>query len=83
VTLAYWTGQLANGADRAAVAQGFATSVERETQRVSADYFADLGRAPDITGQAYWVNGFENGMHNEDVIAGFLSSNEYYDEHSS
>ena len=81
--LTYWTGQLAHGADRAAVAQGFASSVERETQRVSDDYFADLGRAADAAGQAYWVNAFEHGMHNEDVIAGFLASDEYYQSHSS
>jgi hypothetical protein len=81
--LAYWTGQLGRGADRAAVALGFAASPEREAQRVSDDYFANLGRAPDAAGLAYWVNAFENGMHNEDVIAGFLASDEYYLAHSS
>ena len=81
--LAFWTKQLSQGADRAAVVQGFAASPEREGQRVSDDYFADLGRAADPAGQAYWVNAFENGMHNEDVIAGFLASPEYYLAHSS
>jgi len=81
--VAYWTGQLAQGADRAAVAHGFAASPEREAQRVGDDYFADLGRAADTAGQAYWVNAFEHGMHNEDVIAGFLASDEYYLAHSS
>jgi hypothetical protein len=81
--LAYWTGQLSQGASRAAVAQGFASSVERETQRINDDYFTDLGRAADAAGQSYWVNAFENGKHNEDVIAGFLASREYYQAHSS
>lgn len=81
--LSHWTGQLAHGADRASVALGFAASGERETQRVSDDYFADLGRVPDAAGQAYWVNAFENGMRNEDVIAGFLTSHEYHQAHST
>jgi len=81
--VAFWTGQLAQGANRAAVAQGFAASVEREAQRVQDDYFADLGRTADAAGQAYWVNTFEHGMHNEDVIAGFLASDEYELAHSS
>jgi hypothetical protein len=81
--LAYWTGQLAQGASRAAVAQGFAGSTEREAQLINDDYFTDLGRAADPAGQAYWVNGFENGLRNEDIIAGFLASEEYYQSHSS
>ncbi|HEV3339153.1 MAG TPA: SBBP repeat-containing protein, partial [Pirellulales bacterium] len=81
--LASWTGQLSQGANRSAVAQGFAASVERETQRINDDYFTDLGRPADPAGQAHWVNAFEHGLRNEDVIAGFLASPEYYQAHSS
>jgi hypothetical protein len=81
--LAYWTEQLARGASRAAVAQGFAVSPEREEQLLNDDYFTDLGRAADPAGQAYWVNAFENGLRNEDIIARFLASEEYYQAHSS
>jgi hypothetical protein len=81
--LSYWIGQLAQGANRAAVAHGFAASAEREGQRVSDDYFNDLGRAADAAGQAYWVNAFEHGLRNEDVVAGFLASDEYYAAHSA
>jgi hypothetical protein len=83
VGLAYWTAQLAHGADRAAVALGFAASLERESQRVEDDYFAYLGRAADAAGLSHWVNAFEHGIHNEDVVAGFLASDEYYQSHSS
>lgn len=80
--LAYWTGQLAQGANRAAVAQAFAAGVERESQRVSDDYFSDLGRTADAAGLAYWVNAFEHGLRNEDLVAGLLASDEYYQGHS-
>lgn len=81
--LAYWTGQLAQGASRATVAQGFAASPEREGQLINDDYFTDLGRAADSAGQTYWLNAFQNGLRNEDIIAGFLASDEYYRAHSS
>jgi hypothetical protein len=81
--LAFWTSQLAHGANRADVALGFAVSLERENQRVEDDYFNDLGRTADDVGLAFWVNAFEHGTRNEDVIAGLLASDEYYQAHSS
>ena len=77
--LAYWTVVLQRGGSPYTVAIGFAASTERERQRIAADYEIYLGRALDPTGQAYWVNQFLNGAHNEDVVAGFLGSPEYYD----
>jgi hypothetical protein len=80
----YWVNQLAQGASKSAVAYGFAGSVERETQRVTDDYFGYLGRAPDAAGLNYWVNQFTSGAQtNEDLITGFLSAWEYYQEHST
>lgn len=55
---------------------------EYEQALVSDDYFNDLGRTVDAAGQAYWVNAFEHGLRNEDVVAGLLASDEYYKAHS-
>ncbi len=76
---AYWVAQ-AQTEGRYAVALGFATSQEREEQHVTADYEKYLGRMPDPAGLTYWTNQFINfGQTNEDLITGFLSSDEYYD----
>jgi hypothetical protein len=42
-----------------------------------------MGRAADAAGQAYWMSAFEHGTRNEDVVAGFLASDEYYHAHTS
>jgi hypothetical protein len=60
------------------VAYGFAASAEREGARIAGDYQIYLGRPLDAAGQAYWVGQFLNGARNEDVVAGFLNSLEYY-----
>jgi hypothetical protein len=80
---AFWLAQLAAGETRAQVAFGFTSSVEREQQRVTADYQTFLGRAPDAAGLDFWVTQFAEGhLTNEDVIAGFLASDEYFAKHS-
>jgi hypothetical protein len=78
----YWVAQLAAGAQRGAVAYGFAASLERESTRVQDDYFHYLGRAADQGGLNAWVNAFAHGSTNEDLIAGFLSSSEFYRNNS-
>ncbi|HEV3343589.1 MAG TPA: DUF4214 domain-containing protein, partial [Pirellulales bacterium] len=80
---AFWLTQLAAGESRAQVAFGFTSSVEREQQRVTADYQTFLGRQPDPAGLNFWVSQFAAGrLTNEDVVAGFLASDEYFNEHS-
>jgi hypothetical protein len=77
--LAFWTDALAHGASPAAIAYGFAASPEREAQRVAADYQRYLGRSPDAAGLNYWVDEFVNhGQTNEDLVAGFVGSPEYF-----
>jgi subtilase family serine protease len=79
----FWTGQLGNGVARAAVALGFAASPEREGQHVMANYQKYLGRSAGPTEIAYWVDQFTNhGKTNEDVVTGFVSSDEYYKKHT-
>jgi hypothetical protein len=76
--LSYWLGRLQAGESRYQVAMAIATSAEREAIVVANDYQMFLGRSTSAGDTAYWVNVFEQGAQNEDVIAGFLSSPEYY-----
>ena len=76
--------KLGMGADRAAVAFGFAASEEREGQHVQANYQKYLGRSAGPDEVAYWVDQFaHHGQTNEDVITGFTSSDEYFREHTA
>jgi streptogramin lyase len=77
-----WVQVLASGVSTTAVAFGFAASSERESNRVTADYLQYLGRNPAATEVAGWVNAFESGAAtNEDVVAGFVGSPEYFQKH--
>jgi hypothetical protein len=79
-----WLQALANGVSTTSIAYQFAASAERESQRVTADYQQYLGRAPTAAEVAGWVNRFESGTAtNEDVVAGFVGSVEYYQKHKS
>ena len=49
--------------------------------RVTADYQTYLGRHPAAAEVQYWVGQFRSGVSNEDVVAGFVGSSEFY--HSS
>src|SRR5205823_2741382 len=73
-----WVNNLNAGMSPGDVAFGFAASKERETQRVTADYQQFLGRAPQGSEAAYWVNRFLAGADNEAVIAGFVGSQEFF-----
>ncbi len=74
----FWVHQLDAGAQPAAVAYGFAASQERETQRIADDYYRLLNRGPDSDGLAYWTNRFLQGTSNEDLVASFVGSDEYF-----
>jgi hypothetical protein len=73
-----WVSVLNNGVAPQQVAYGFAASVEREGQRINADYVAYLGRSATQAETSAWVNAFEQGTSNEDVVAGFVGSAEYF-----
>jgi streptogramin lyase len=77
-----WLSQLNQGATPYSIALGFAAGAEREAIRVTADYQRYLGRAPSVDEVAYWVDQFVNhGQTNEDLIAGFVGSVEYFYRH--
>jgi hypothetical protein len=79
----YWVTQLAAGANRASVAYGFAGSAEREGQHVMALYQKYLGRTAGQSEIDYWVDQFvHHGKTNEDVVTGFVGSDEYYRKHT-
>jgi hypothetical protein len=73
-----WVDYLSNGGTPYGVAFGFAASAEREGLRVAADYQTYLGRTPTRAETDAWVSVFLKGFRNEDVVAGFISSPEYY-----
>jgi hypothetical protein len=78
-----WLQALANGESTIAIAYGFAASPEREGQRVVADYQQYLGRTPTAAEIAAWVNDFESGaVANENVVAGFVGSLEYFQKNN-
>jgi hypothetical protein len=54
-------------------------AVQADGKILSADY---LGRMPAPSEVGFWVNVFESGESNETVIAGFISSPEYFKGHS-
>lgn len=79
----YWLGQLSGGASRLTVAEFIADSAENGAQLIKNDYFQYLGRAADDAGLAYWIEQLSAGRTNEDIIANFTASAEYYGEHSA
>ena len=60
-----------------------AHSTENETQLIEEDYFHYLGRQADPEGLANWLAQFAAGKTNEDIIADFTGSEEYYKLHTS
>src|SRR5207237_4594788 len=79
-----WVKALAAGESTTDIAFGFAASAEREGQRVTADYQQYLGRSPSAAEVAGWVSAFESGTKtNEDVVAGFVGSVEYFKKHNA
>jgi hypothetical protein len=77
-----WVAYLNQGGSTVTVAYEFAASGEREAIRVRNDYRTYLGRTPRQDEVDGWVNAFENHQTiNEDVIAGFVGSQEYFNDH--
>ncbi|HLJ94497.1 MAG TPA: DUF4214 domain-containing protein [Gemmataceae bacterium] len=78
-----WLQMLASGTTRFNIAYGIAASVEHESIVVSADYQNYLGRSADASEVAGWVNALEHGMSDEQVVAAFVGSDEFYAAHGS
>src|SRR5205807_10517377 len=79
-----WAHDLALGVSTTDIAYGFAASAEREGNRVTADYQQFLGRTPSAGEVGNWVSDFDSGaVTNEGVVAGFVGSVEYFQNHGS
>jgi hypothetical protein len=78
----YCLRQFRQGVTPQEFAYGIALSPEREGRRVVADYQQFLGRTPSADEKAVWVQAFQNGKSNEDVVAGFVGSDEFFQAHS-
>jgi hypothetical protein len=76
-----WLRALQAGQNPSAIALGFAAGAEREAARITADYQTYLGRPPEPGVVSTWVNAFENGLSNENVVADFVGSPEYFQTH--
>jgi hypothetical protein len=80
---AAWLQALAAGATRFSVAYGVATSVEHDSIVVESDYQRYLGRSAGASEVAGWVNVLQHGMSNEQVVAAFVASEEFYSRHGA
>lgn len=78
---AAWVNSLGAGMPRSMAAYGFASSAEREAIIVRTDYEVFLGRQASALEVDGWVNGFGQGLRNEDIIAGFVGSDEFFNSH--
>ncbi|MCB0972613.1 MAG: DUF4214 domain-containing protein [Acidimicrobiales bacterium] len=75
------TGRLAGGARRADLARELSTSTEWVERIVTRFYLDTLGREPDPSGLAHWVNQIRTGRRTVAQVAGsFYASSEYYRE---
>ncbi|HQU45711.1 MAG TPA: DUF4214 domain-containing protein [Pirellulales bacterium] len=59
---------------------GIATAAK---QIIAEDYQQYLGRPADPNGLAYFAAQFNHGWTNEEIITGFLDSDEYYNQHTN
>ena len=76
---ANWLAALNNGWTRTQIAYFFTDSTEQLSEKVIGYYTTFLHRNPnnqsDVT---YWVNAMQNGAHDENVMASFIGSDEYF-----
>lgn len=78
--LAAWSAQLAAGTPRIAVASAITGSEEYRGQLIRAAYEAHLSRAPDPGGRTFWLGQMGIGMTIQQMEAGFLASDEYFQQ---
>jgi hypothetical protein len=77
-----WVSLLNAGTKPFDIALGFAASAEREGIRVAKDSSDYLGRGASQAEIDAWVDLFvHHGAGNEDVVAGFVGSPEYFQSH--
>ncbi|MGH1505436.1 MAG: DUF4214 domain-containing protein [Acidimicrobiales bacterium] len=85
---AFWVEQMANGMTRGQVMVNFSESAEYRDLTASAVlveslYQGLLQRSPDPSGFEYWTGVAESGAPLDQLIAGMLASDEYYERFAS
>jgi hypothetical protein len=78
----FWLQQMAS-AGNYAVALGIATSPEHESIVVRGYYQKYLGRSAGAQEVNNWVHSFESGVTNNQIIATFMGSQEYFLNHNA
>lgn len=76
--LATWTTALASGTPYGEVANAITSSREFRSGLITNAYTRYLGRAPDPAGLEFWLAQMQYGMHIEQMQAGFIGSDEFY-----
>ena len=77
--LSFWAGKLNTGATRSSIALQLITSGEGEQHVVEGLYLQYLGRPADAGGLAFWTAQLAAGKSETDIVAGFLSAPEYFE----
>jgi hypothetical protein len=79
--LAYWVGQLENGATRLQVSAGIWESAEHRGIEVDGFYATYLHRTADAAGRVYWTKVMLAGTTERDVELDFLTTKEFQADH--
>ncbi len=76
-----WLNALRSGWSRTQVAHFFTGSTEQLNTKVIGYFSTFLHRGPGAVSDVdYWVHAMQNGVHDENVMAAFIGSQEYYDK---
>src|SRR5580765_2259160 len=82
--LAFWSSQLDRGAPRGITADFLDHSAEYfQTNIIKPAYQQFLNRLPDQTGLDFWTSQLQGGLTDEQMQAGFIASNEFYNNANS
>ena len=74
-----WTNALMRGVPYSAVSDSITASDEFRMGLITDAYAHYLGRLPDPEGLAGWLRAMNRGLHIQQMEAGFLGSQEYFD----
>jgi hypothetical protein len=80
---AFWVQQLMAGVSRTAVAYTIAANAEHASLMVRQAYQQYLGRDADPGSLTYWIHGVQNGLTDELLVSTLVSSNEYFQKHTT
>ncbi|WP_292040150.1 putative Ig domain-containing protein [Massilia sp. UBA6681] len=82
--LGNWTAKMGGGASRGDVLLGVTNSTENialldDAVSLALGYAGLLGRTPDQAGFDFWMDKLDQGVSQDDVIAGFIGVPEFHD----